>query len=151
MVIHPPLVLTRRHPASQESSSQITQLEDDPPPPPRKPLTRRHGPSEAHSSQPAVTEMKDDQPPLSRKTHEVICSPVSVPTDFAKVVLTSKPASPSNPNILELTMSAFVLPNAPIPDNTPLEKFVMPVEAVERAAALALFSDAVKSTSKHIC
>ncbi|KAJ3815682.1 hypothetical protein F5876DRAFT_61275 [Lentinula aff. lateritia] len=88
-----------------------------------------------------------------RITHEVIGSPpnVSVPTHFAKVVLTSKPASPSTPNILELAMGAFVLPNAPIADDTPLEKFVMPVEAVERAAGLALFSDAVKSTSKHIC
>ncbi|KAJ3741958.1 hypothetical protein DFH05DRAFT_1403145 [Lentinula detonsa] len=88
-----------------------------------------------------------------RITHEVIGSPpnVSVPTHFAKVVLTSKPASPSTPNILELATGAFVLPNAPIPDETPLEKFLMPVEAVERAAGLALFSDAVKSTSKHIC
>ncbi|KAJ4488340.1 hypothetical protein J3R30DRAFT_3654615 [Lentinula aciculospora] len=88
-----------------------------------------------------------------RITHEVIGSPpnVSVPTHFAKVVLTSKPASPSTPNILELSMGAFVLPNSPIPDDTPLEKFVMPVEAVERAAGLALFSDAVRSSSKHIC
>ncbi|KAF5391815.1 hypothetical protein D9757_001690 [Collybiopsis confluens] len=88
-----------------------------------------------------------------RITHEVIGSPpnVSVPTHFAKVVLTSKPTSPATPNILELAAGAFVLPNAPIPDETPLEKFVMPVEAVERVAGLALFSDAVKSTSKHIC
>ncbi|KAE9407051.1 DNA/RNA non-specific endonuclease [Gymnopus androsaceus JB14] len=88
-----------------------------------------------------------------RVTHEVIGSPpnVSVPTHFAKVVLTSKPASPATPNILELATGAFVLPNAPIPEDTPLTNFVMPVEAVERAAGLALFSDAVKSTSKHIC
>ncbi|KAJ3762952.1 hypothetical protein EV360DRAFT_34598 [Lentinula raphanica] len=88
-----------------------------------------------------------------RITHEVIGSPpnVAVPTHFAKVVLTSKPTSPSTPNILELATGAFVLPNAPIPDETPLERFVMPVEAVERAAGLSLFSDAVKSTSKHIC
>ncbi|KAJ3766228.1 hypothetical protein FB446DRAFT_654122 [Lentinula raphanica] len=88
-----------------------------------------------------------------RITHEVIGSPptISVPTHFAKVVLTTKPTSPSTPNILELATGAFVLPNAPIPDETPLERFVMPVEAVERAAGLSLFSDAVKSTSKHIC
>lgn len=92
---------------------------------------------------------------------------VSVPTHFAKVVLTSKPTSPSTPDILELSTGAFVLPNAIIPDDAPLESFVVPgrhrtspenlysslltVEAVERAAGLALFSDAVKSASKHIC
>ncbi|THV08046.1 hypothetical protein K435DRAFT_642780 [Dendrothele bispora CBS 962.96] len=88
-----------------------------------------------------------------RVTHEVIGSPpnVAVPTHFAKVVLTSKPSSPSTPNILELATGAFVLPNAPIPDGAPLESFVMPVEAVERAAGLTLFSDAVKQSSKHIC
>ncbi|KAF5372923.1 hypothetical protein D9758_001742 [Tetrapyrgos nigripes] len=88
-----------------------------------------------------------------RVTHEVIGTPpnVAVPTHFAKVVLTSKPSSPSTPNILELATGAFVLPNAPIPDGAPLEQFVMPVEAVERAAGLTLFSDAVKASSKHIC
>ncbi|KAL0071649.1 nuclease [Marasmius tenuissimus] len=88
-----------------------------------------------------------------RVTHEVIGNPpnIAVPTHFAKVVLTSKPSSPSTPEILELATGAFVLPNAPIPDDTPLEKFVMPVDAVERAAGLTLFSDAVKSASKHIC
>jgi endonuclease G, mitochondrial len=74
-----------------------------------------------------------------------------VPTHFAKVVLAAKPLSPSTPNILELSTGAFVLPNAIIPDEAPLESFVMPVEAVERAAGLTLFSDAVKTSAKHIC
>ncbi|TFK42797.1 hypothetical protein BDQ12DRAFT_598157 [Crucibulum laeve] len=88
-----------------------------------------------------------------RISHEVIGNPpnVSVPTHFAKVVLAAKPSSPSTPDILELSMGAFVLPNAIIPDEAPLESFVMPVEAVERAAGLTLFSDAVKANSKHIC
>jgi len=76
---------------------------------------------------------------------------VSVPTHFAKVVLTSKPSSPSNPDILELFTGAFVLPNAVIGDDTPLESFVVSVDAVERAAGLSLFSEAVKAGSKHIC
>lgn len=65
---------------------------------------------------------------LDIQTHEVIGSPpnVSVPTHFAKVVLTSKPASPATPNVLELATGAFVLPNAPIPEDTPLTNFVMP-------------------------
>jgi len=88
-----------------------------------------------------------------RVTHEVIGSPpnVSVPTHFAKVVLTSKPSSPSKPDFLELSTGAFVLPNAVIRENTPLESFVVPVDAVERAAGLSLFSEAVKAGSKHIC
>jgi endonuclease G len=63
-----------------------------------------------------------------------------------------------------------VLPNAIIPDEASLESFVTPgkchlatspivlvidvsplVDAVERAAGLTLFSDAIKGGSKHIC
>lgn len=64
-----------------------------------------------------------------------------------------------------------MLPNAPIPDDAKLESFVVPgernhnsthvppsadnqntaVEAVERAAGLTLFSEAIKASSKHIC
>ncbi|OBZ75205.1 Nuclease 1, mitochondrial [Grifola frondosa] len=88
-----------------------------------------------------------------RVSHEVIGTPpnVSVPTHFAKVVLTSRPSSPSTPHIPEISTGAFVVPNAPIPDEAKLENFVVPVEAVERAAGLTLFSDAIKSSSKHIC
>ncbi|KAG6854985.1 hypothetical protein C0991_009808 [Blastosporella zonata] len=88
-----------------------------------------------------------------RVSHEVIGSPpnVAVPTHFAKVVLTSKAVSPSRPDELEISTGAFVLPNAIIPDEAPLESFVVPVEAVERAAGLTLFSDEVKAHSSHIC
>ncbi|RPD65858.1 hypothetical protein L226DRAFT_500014 [Lentinus tigrinus ALCF2SS1-7] len=88
-----------------------------------------------------------------RVSHEVIGNPpnVSVPTHFAKVVLTSKPSSPSTPDVLEIATGAFVLPNAVIPDEAKLENFVVPVDAVERAAGLTLFTDAVKANSKHIC
>ncbi|KAF7800258.1 hypothetical protein EIP86_011505 [Pleurotus ostreatoroseus] len=88
-----------------------------------------------------------------RVHHEVIGQPpnVAVPTHFAKVVLTSKPSSPSTPHIPEISTGAFVLPNAEIPDEAPLESFVVPVEAVERAAGLTFFSDEIKASSKHIC
>ncbi|KAG8964978.1 nuclease [Tulasnella sp. 419] len=97
---------------------------------------------------------KQDRDGKWRITHEVIGSPVpnvSVPTHFAKVVLGARPSSPSTPNIQELSLGAFVLPNAEIPDEKPLTDFVVPVESVERAAGLTLFSDAIKQTSKHIC
>ncbi|KAF9052772.1 hypothetical protein BJ165DRAFT_1442701 [Panaeolus papilionaceus] len=88
-----------------------------------------------------------------RVSHEVIGNPpnVSVPTHFAKVVLTTKPATPSTPEILEVATGAFVLPNAIIPDEAPLTSFVVPVEAVERAAGLTLFSEEIKRGSRHIC
>lgn len=95
---------------------------------------------------------------------------VSVPTHFAKVVLTAKPSSPSTPHIPEISTGAFVLPNAEIPDQAPFENFVVPsqylfvtfflntvlnyifpVEAVEKAAGLTFFSDEIKAKSKHIC
>lgn len=62
------------------------------------------------------------------QTHEVIGSPpnIGVPTHFAKVVLTAKPSAPSKPDVLDVSMGAFVLPNAIIPDDAPLESFVAP-------------------------
>lgn len=51
---------------------------------------------------------------------------IGVPTHFAKVVLTSRPSSPATPNIPEISAGAFVLPNAEIPDQAPLESFVVP-------------------------
>ncbi|KAG9122715.1 nuclease [Ceratobasidium sp. 392] len=96
---------------------------------------------------------KQDPDGKYRIAYEVIGNPpnVSVPTHFAKVVLGSRPASPSTPQLAELSVGAFVLPNAEIPDETPLTKFVVPVEAVERAAGLSLFSEDVKKSAKHIC
>lgn len=76
---------------------------------------------------------------------------VAVPTHFAKVILTSRPESPRTPHIPEISTGAFVLPNASIPDDTPLQSFVVPVEAVEKAAGLQLFADDVKKASRHVC
>jgi endonuclease G, mitochondrial len=79
-------------------------------------------------------------PPLltTPKTHEVIGTPpnVSVPTHFAKVVLAAKPTAP---DVYELSTGAFVLPNAPIPDEAPLEGFVMPGEPLELNTGRILF------------
>jgi len=92
-------------------------------------------------------------PNYAYKTYEMIGNPpnVAVPTHFAKVILTSRPSSPSAPQVPEISTGAFVLPNAAIQDDAPLESFVVPVDAVERAAGLTLFSDAIKGGSKHIC
>ncbi|KZO99505.1 hypothetical protein CALVIDRAFT_384243 [Calocera viscosa TUFC12733] len=88
-----------------------------------------------------------------RVSYEVIGTPpnVAVPTHFAKVVLASRPMSPSTPSIVELSLGAFVLPNTPIPDDARLESFSVPVEMIEKAAGLTLFSEKIKKDSKHIC
>ncbi|KDQ13148.1 hypothetical protein BOTBODRAFT_33762 [Botryobasidium botryosum FD-172 SS1] len=80
--------------------------------------------------------------------YEVIGNPpnVAVPTHFAKVVLGSK-----QPGGADVSLGAFVLPNAIIPDEAPLESFAVPVETVERAAGLTLFPESIKASAKQIC
>ncbi|KAB5593962.1 DNA/RNA non-specific nuclease [Ceratobasidium theobromae] len=96
---------------------------------------------------------KQDPDGKYRITYEVIGNPpnVSVPTHFAKVVLGARPASSFTSQFTELSLGAFVLPNAEIPDDTPLSKFNVPVEAVERAAGLTLFPEEIKKSAKHVC
>ena len=86
-----------------------------------------------------------------------------------KVILGAKPASPATPLVKDTSIGAFVLPNALIPDETPLQTFGVPgqatsdvssseadslsctVEAVERAAGLTLFDELTKAKSKELC
>ncbi|GAA95627.1 hypothetical protein E5Q_02283 [Mixia osmundae IAM 14324] len=89
-----------------------------------------------------------------RVTYEVIGPPdqmpnVSVPTHFAKVILAAK--APGAFAGGETSLAAFVLPNAPIPETQRLESFIVPVDAVERAAGMTLFNDDIKARSKHLC
>lgn len=65
--------------------------------------------------------------------YEVIgANHVSVPTHFYKIVVGETYDS-------KLEMEAFVMPNAPIDDNTPLTNFRVPPESIERAAGLLFF------------
>lgn len=57
---------------------------------------------------------------------------VAVPTHFYKVIVGETKDS-------KLEMEAFVMPNAPIDDSTPLANFQVPPESVERAAGLLFF------------
>ncbi len=86
-----------------------------------------------------------------------------------KVILGARPASPATPLVKDTSIGAFVLPNALIPDETPLQTFRVPgqpiplccklklifrestVEAVERAAGLTLFDELTKAKSKELC
>ncbi|KAI9599483.1 hypothetical protein BDF19DRAFT_428859 [Syncephalis fuscata] len=80
--------------------------------------------------------------------YQVIGNPpnVAVPTHFYKVILARK-----QPGDKQLALGAFVLPNAPIPDNAPLERFEVPIEVVERAAGLEFFQQMDRSKVKRLC
>ena len=52
-----------------------------------------------------------------------------------KVVLGTKPSSPSTPLVSDTSLGAFVLPNAPIPDDTSLETFKVPGKDVTNSKA----------------
>jgi endonuclease G len=69
--------------------------------------------------------------------YEVIGNPpnVAVPTHFFKVIL----AIPKNGGAPSL--GGFVLPNSEIPNETPLERFVLPVDQIEKAAGSIFFSE----------
>ncbi|KAF2481774.1 hypothetical protein BDY17DRAFT_325288 [Neohortaea acidophila] len=66
-------------------------------------------------------------------SYEVIGHPpnVAVPTHFYKVVFGEDGKTGG-----KVSMAAFVLPNAPIPNDKPLQDFEVPIEAVERASGL---------------
>ncbi|XP_066587245.1 endonuclease G, mitochondrial-like [Prorops nasuta] len=67
--------------------------------------------------------------------YEVIGSNhVAVPTHFYKIVVCETHRS-------ELEMEAFVMPNVPIDDATPLQNFRVPPDTVERAAGLLFFDN----------
>ncbi|GAA5843329.1 hypothetical protein JCM5353_005275 [Sporobolomyces roseus] len=83
---------------------------------------------------------------------------IAVPTHFAKVILASRTPShslslipsSSSPDRKEWVQGAFVLPNEPIPDQTKLEGFVVPVESVERSAGLNLLPESMRGV-KELC
>ncbi|XP_067009386.2 endonuclease G, mitochondrial [Anabrus simplex] len=65
--------------------------------------------------------------------YEVIgANSVAVPTHFFKVIVGEK-------NDQTLEMEAYVMPNQPISDDTPLNVFQVPPESIERAAGLLFF------------
>lgn len=62
----------------------------------------------------------------------------AVPTHFFKVILVAQPSS-SKFSSAPVAAAAFVLPNAPIPADTPMENFVVPLTQLEAAAGLSFF------------
>ncbi|KAL7626603.1 nuclease [Parahypoxylon ruwenzoriense] len=83
--------------------------------------------------------------------YEVIGNPpnVAVPTHFYKVIFAEE-STPSGGKG-NVAIGAFVLPNAPIPNEKPLADFEVPVEAVERASGLEFASKLAPQRRRRLC
>lgn len=83
-----------------------------------------------------------------RVSYEVIGNPpnVAVPTHFYKVIY-AEDGTVTGP----VAVGAFVLPNAPIPNEKPITDFEVPVEAVERASGLEFATKLPVQRRKRLC
>ncbi|KAK6342609.1 nuclease [Orbilia javanica] len=86
-----------------------------------------------------------------RVSYEVIGSPpnVAVPTHFYKIILGESGTTP-NPTT-SVAIGAFVLPNAPIDNKTPLAEFSVPVEMIEKASGLDFLSLVPTERRRSLC
>ena len=83
-----------------------------------------------------------------RVEYEVIGSPpnVAVPTHFYKVIYAEDGKKGG-----DVSLGAFVLPNAEIPNTRSLRSFEVPVEIVERASGLEFVSKLEPGRRKKLC
>ncbi|XP_062310644.1 endonuclease G, mitochondrial [Osmerus eperlanus] len=65
---------------------------------------------------------------------------VSVPTHFFKVLILEKPRG-------EVELRPYVMPNVPVDENVALERFLVPIESIERASGLLFVPNIMKRTS----
>jgi endonuclease G, mitochondrial len=87
--------------------------------------------------------------------YEVIGNPpnVAVPTHFYKVIFAEEDPSSGKGSGGKgaVAVGAFVLPNAPIPNDKPITDFEVPVEAVERASGLEFASKLPVARRRRLC
>ena len=84
-----------------------------------------------------------------RVSYEVIGHPapnVAVPTHFYKVIFAEDGKTGGN-----VSLGAFVLPNAPIANNKPLKDFEVPIEAIERASGLDFAAKLPMQRRRRLC
>lgn len=91
---------------------------------------------------------KDPEDGKWRVSYEVIGSPpnVAVPTHFFKVIFAEDGRTGGN-----VSLGAFVLPNAKIANDKPLTDFEVPVEAIERASGLEFAAKLPAQRRKRLC
>lgn len=80
--------------------------------------------------------------------YEMIGNPpsVAVPTHFYKVIFAEDGRVGGN-----VALGAFVLPNAPIPNQKPITDFEVPLEAVERASGLEFAGKLPAARRRRLC
>lgn len=83
-----------------------------------------------------------------RVSYEVIGSPpnIAVPTHFYKVIFAEDGLVGG-----QVAVGAFVLPNAHIPNDKPLQEFEVPLEAIERASGLEFAEKLPSTRRKGLC
>ena len=91
---------------------------------------------------------KDPDDGKWKVSYEVIGNPpnISVPTHFYKVIFAEDGKTGGN-----VSLAAFVLPNAPIANDKPLLDFEVPLEAVERASGLEFATKLPAQRRKKLC
>lgn len=65
---------------------------------------------------------------------------VAVPTHFFKIVILEKPRG-------DVELRSYVMPNMPVDEKIPLERFLVPIESIERASGLLFVPNIMKRTS----
>lgn len=83
-----------------------------------------------------------------RVSYEVIGNPpnIAVPTHFYKVIFAEDGSVGG-----QVAIGAFVLPNAIIPNSTPLTEFEVPLESIERASGLEFATKLPVQRRKRLC
>ncbi|KAM7143935.1 endonuclease G, mitochondrial [Macrochelys suwanniensis] len=66
---------------------------------------------------------------------------VAVPTHFFKVLILEKLNG-------EIELRSYVMPNSPVEETIPLERFLVPVESIERASGLLFVPNILKRTNR---
>ncbi len=91
---------------------------------------------------------KDPSDGKWRVSYEVIGQPpnVAVPTHFYKVIFAEDGKTGG-----DVSLAAFVLPNAPIYSDKPLTDFEVPIEAIERASGLEFASKLPLQRRRKLC
>ncbi|KAM6954187.1 endonuclease G, mitochondrial [Aplochiton taeniatus] len=66
---------------------------------------------------------------------------VAVPTHFFKVLILERPAGGG------VELRSYVMPNCPVDEKLPLERFLVPIESIERASGLLFVPNVMKRTN----
>lgn len=93
---------------------------------------------------------RDERDGKWRVSYEVIGNPpnVAVPTHFYKVIYGEETPTVTGGRV---ALGAFVLPNAPIPNQKSLRDFEVPLEAIERASGLTFADKLSMDRRKRLC